>query len=81
MQIKSRAIFTDCPSNVPMMMKGGMAANAAARPMINFRSNEAQPVGAAQFPEVKIRKDFPESWIYDTFDNSGSVDGFLSFSD
>lgn len=29
---------------------------------------------------VKVRKNFPESWIYETLEDSGSVHGFRVFS-
>jgi hypothetical protein len=80
MQIKTRQNFADNSHHIPMMMKGGAVADGVARPMaVNFRRNDAAATGLANAPEMTIRKNFPESWIYETFEDLGSVEGFAGF--
>ena len=56
-----------------MMMRGGMAVDSVARPMAVFKSKSVSSDGTNSHSDVTIRKEFPESWIYETFDNFGSV--------
>lgn len=59
------------------MMMNDMASDGAgpARPMgVNFRGGTSFEVSqVAITPEVKVRKEFPESWIYENFNDSGLV--------
>jgi hypothetical protein len=75
MQIKTRQNFADDSHHIPMMMKGAAVADGVARPVaVNFRGNDAATTGLADALEMKIRTNFPESWIYETLDNLGSVE-------
>lgn len=48
---------------------------AMAPASINFKKiNIADAVGGSQLPDIKIRKEFPESWILDNFDDVGLVE-------
>ena len=58
-----------------MMMRGGMAVDSVARPLAVHKSKAVSFGSAGSHPDVTVRKDFPESWIYETFDDLGSVDG------
>lgn len=41
---------------------------------VNFKQiNLADALGGSKLPDVKIRKEFPESWILDNFDDVGLV--------
>jgi hypothetical protein len=60
------------------MMMNDAVGDAGPRPnVLNFRSNAAEFSGAgANLPEIKVRKEFPESWIYEDFNDLGLVAGF-----
>lgn len=48
---------------------------AMAPASINFKNiNLAEASGGSKLPNLKIRKDFPESWLLDIFDDVGLVE-------
>lgn len=57
------------------MMRSGMAVDSVVRPMAVYKSKAVSFGTANSPPDVTVRKDFPESWIYETFDDLGSVHG------
>lgn len=51
-----------------------MADGAPMAANVNFKSVElADMAGGAKAKNVKVRKEFPESWIYEVIDDSGLV--------
>lgn len=60
----------------PMMMNDGIAMASAPGVSVMLRRNGNMlppPEGGSSPQEVKIRKDFPESFIFEDFDETGLV--------
>lgn len=49
------------------------AAGSGIRPAISLRKDMKESSAGASPVEATIRKNFPESWIYDDFDDLGLV--------
>jgi hypothetical protein len=58
-----------------VMVKQGMVADASMpKAAVLKRVNSAvDSIGGAKPAEIKIRKEFPESWIYDVIEDLGFV--------
>lgn len=77
LMIPSENIFVTFSGIIhPMMMNDGVAMASAPGVSIMLRKNDINlppPVGDSSPQDVKIRKDFPESFIFDDFDETGLV--------
>lgn len=78
---KCHELFADLQHNIPMMMSDGAADGAGVRPLVlNFRGASAVQVSVvSSAPEFKIRTEFPETFIYESFANFGLVSDFVRF--
>lgn len=56
-------------------MSAAAAGGAQPRPIaVNFRGGSILETSFVATTEVTVRKEFPESWIFQDFDDFGSVD-------
>lgn len=68
----------------PMMMNDGIAMASAPGVSVMLRKNVIMlppPEGGSSPQDVKIRKDFPESFIFEDFDEAGLVTSSTSHVD